>query len=179
MSSDWIKMRCNLWDDPRVSRICELTDEGEAAVVGALYWLWATADQHTESGVLMGLTLRQIDRKTGVNGFGQALCEVGWIADHPEGVSVSKVDSLGRELYILGIDRPRVGAFHWKQVRREVFQRDGWRCVYCGSEFRLECDHVHPLALGGTNSISNLATACFACNRSKGAKALSNWRAAS
>lgn len=92
MSSDWIKMRCNLWDDPRVSRICELTDEGEAAVVGALYWLWATADQHTESGVLMGLTLRQIDRKTGVNGFGQALCEVGWIADHPEGVRIVRFD---------------------------------------------------------------------------------------
>lgn len=48
MAGDWIKMRSNLWDDPRVARICDLTDVGEAAVVGGLYWLWATADQHSE-----------------------------------------------------------------------------------------------------------------------------------
>lgn len=86
MAGDWIKMRSNLWDDPRVARLCDLTDCGEAQVIGALYWLWATADQHTEDGVMPGLTLRQIDRKTGVPGFGQALCDIGWLADHPEGV---------------------------------------------------------------------------------------------
>ena len=88
MAGDWIKMRGNLWDDPRVARICDLTDQGEAPVIGALYWLWATADQHTEDGVMPGLTLRQIDRKTGVPGFADALCTVGWLADHPEGVRI-------------------------------------------------------------------------------------------
>lgn len=88
MAGDWIKMRGNLWDDPRVSRLCDLTDQSEAAIVGGLYWLWATADQHTEDGVMPGLTLRQIDRKTGVTGFGQALCDIGWLADHPEGVRI-------------------------------------------------------------------------------------------
>lgn len=86
MSGDWIKMRSNLWDDPRVARLCDLTDNTESAIVGALYWLWATADQHTEDGVMPGLTLRQIDRKTAIQGFGQALCDVGWLADHPDGV---------------------------------------------------------------------------------------------
>ncbi len=88
MAGDWIKMRGNLWDDPRVSRLCDLTDQSEAAIVGGLYWLWATADQHTEDGVMPGLTLRQIDRKTGVPGLGQALCDIGWLADHPEGVAI-------------------------------------------------------------------------------------------
>ena len=88
MAGDWIKMRGNLWDDPRVAKLCDLTDQGEAAVIGALYWLWAAADQHTEDGVLLGLTVRQIDRKTGVHGFGSALCEIGWLADHPEGVRI-------------------------------------------------------------------------------------------
>lgn len=88
MAGDWIKMRGNLWDDPRVSRLCDLTDQSEAAIVGGLYWLWATADQHTEDGVMPGLTLRQIDRKTGVQGLGQALCDIGWLADHPEGVRI-------------------------------------------------------------------------------------------
>lgn len=88
MAGDWIKMRCNLWDDPRVSALCDLTDSGEAAVVGALYWLWATADQHSEDGYMPGLTLRQIDRKTGVSGFGAALVQVGWLAEVDGGVEI-------------------------------------------------------------------------------------------
>ena len=88
MAGDWIKMRGNLWDDPRVSKLCDLCDCGEAQVVGGLYWLWATADQHTEDGIMPGLTLRQIDRKTGIQGFGDALCAIGWLADHPEGVRI-------------------------------------------------------------------------------------------
>lgn len=81
-------MRGNLWDDPRVAKIVDMTDSSEAAVVGALYWLWATADQHTEDGIMPGLTLRSIDRKTGVKGFAEALCAIEWLADHPEGVRI-------------------------------------------------------------------------------------------
>lgn len=88
MAGDWIKMRGNLWDDPRIARMVDMTNSSEAAVIGALYWLWATADQHTEDGVMAGLSLRQIDRKTGVAGFGAALCAIGWLADHPEGVRI-------------------------------------------------------------------------------------------
>jgi hypothetical protein len=88
MAGDWIKMRGNLWDDPRVAKIVDMTDSSEAAVVGALYWLWSTADQHTEDGILPGLTLRSIDRKTGVKGFAEALCAIDWLADHPEGVRI-------------------------------------------------------------------------------------------
>lgn len=88
MAGDWIKMRGNLWDDPRVSALVDATDSSEAAVVGGLYWLWATADQHTEDGTMPGLTVRQIDRKTGLLGFGQALVSIGWLADHPEGVRI-------------------------------------------------------------------------------------------
>lgn len=88
MAGDWIKMRGNLWDDPRVSALVDATESSEAAVVGGLYWLWATADQHTETGVMPGLTLRQIDRKTGVPGLAEALCRVGWIADHPDGIHI-------------------------------------------------------------------------------------------
>lgn len=92
MAGDWIKMRGNLWDDPRVSRLVDLTDSTEAAIVGALYWLWATADQHSEDGILTGLSLKQIDRKTGVQGFGEALLSIGWIADHPEGVKIVRFE---------------------------------------------------------------------------------------
>ena len=92
MAGDWIKMRGNLWDDPRIAKICDLTDQGEAAVVGGLYWLWATADQHSEDGIMHGLTLRQIDRKTGIQGFGDALVNIGWLAEHAEGVRIVRFE---------------------------------------------------------------------------------------
>jgi hypothetical protein len=92
MAGDWIKMRGNLWDDPRVAKLCDLTDCGEAQIIGGLYWLWATADQHTEDGIMPGLSLRQIDRKTAVPGFGEALCAIGWLADHPEGVRITNFE---------------------------------------------------------------------------------------
>lgn len=92
MAADWIKMRGNLWDDPRVARLCDLCDCGEAQIVGGLYWLWATADQHTEDGLMPGLTLRQINRKTGIRNFGEALCEVGWIEDRESSVVINRFE---------------------------------------------------------------------------------------
>jgi hypothetical protein len=86
MAGDWIKMRGNLWDDPRVAALVDATETSEAAIVGGLYWLWATADQHTEDGFLPGLTLRQIDRKTGITGFGAALVSIGWLTEAMGGV---------------------------------------------------------------------------------------------
>lgn len=84
MAGDWIKMRGNLWDDPRVAKVCDLTNQAEAAVIGGLYWLWATADQHSVDGYMPGLTLRQLDRKTGIEGFGAALLVVGWLSTDGE-----------------------------------------------------------------------------------------------
>lgn len=92
MAGDWIKMRCNLWDDPRVARLCDLTDSSEATIIGAMFWLWAAADQHSEDGIMPGLSLKSIDRKTGVNGFGSAMVEIGWLADHPEGIRIVRFD---------------------------------------------------------------------------------------
>lgn len=92
MAGDWLKMRSNLWDDPRVSSIVDATDSSEGPVIGALYWLWATADQHTEDGFMPGLTLRQIDRKTGLAGFASALVSVGWIAETEGGVTISRFE---------------------------------------------------------------------------------------
>lgn len=92
MAGDWIKMRGNLWDDPRVAKLCDLTGQSEAAVIGGLYWLWATADQHTEDGCMPGLTLRQIDRKTGIQGFGAGLCAIGWLLEDEAGVVLANFE---------------------------------------------------------------------------------------
>lgn len=92
MAGDWIKMRGNLWDDPRVSSLCDLTGASEAAVIGGLYWLWATADQHTENGILPGLTTKAIDRKTGVPGLGAALLQIGWLEEEGDGVCITRFE---------------------------------------------------------------------------------------
>src|SRR5690349_1910341 len=41
-----------------------------------------------------------------------------------------------------------------------------------------EVDHVHPRARGGSDDLSNLLPACVPCNRSKGARAVREARAA-
>ena len=64
-----------------------------------------------------------------------------------------------------------------KKTRFDVFKRDGFQCQYCGTHpsetVLLEVDHIHPVAEGGTNDIDNLVTACWDCNRGKGAGLLS------
>lgn len=86
MAGEWIKMRTNLWDDPRVSNLCDLTGCSEAAVIGGLYWLWATADDHSADGEMHGLTLAAVARKTGVPNLGAALREIGWIEEIDGGI---------------------------------------------------------------------------------------------
>ncbi|MET8776285.1 TerD family protein [Nocardia sp. NPDC004654] len=57
-----------------------------------------------------------------------------------------------------------------QEVKAEVWQRDGGKCVECASAHYLEFDHVIPLSRGGATSASNLQILCRACNRAKGAR---------
>ena len=66
-----------------------------------------------------------------------------------------------------------------KAVREAVFARDGAVCRYCDAQLTwasYHCDHVHPVSRRGDSSMQNLAAACEACNRSKGAKTLDEWK---
>lgn len=59
--------------------------------------------------------------------------------------------------------------------RFKVLERDGFRCRYCGRsapEVKLEADHVIPKAQGGDDSMDNLITSCYDCNRGKGSQIL-------
>lgn len=69
-----------------------------------------------------------------------------------------------------------VSASEWQRIRLAVFQRDSFTCQYCGANDKaLDCDHVVPLSRGGITHKSNLVTACFPCNRSKGDKLIEEW----
>ena len=55
-----------------------------------------------------------------------------------------------------------------ESVRLFVWQRDSGRCVQCGSNERLEFDHIIPIVEGGGSTERNVQLLCETCNRKKG-----------
>lgn len=54
--------------------------------------------------------------------------------------------------------------------RKNIYLRDGYRCLYCGERFQageLSWDHVIPRSKGGSSDWDNLVTACKQCNHRK------------
>ena len=49
--------------------------------------------------------------------------------------------------------------------RRMLKETLGCKCGNCGSEEMVEYHHVVPLALGGTNSITNIVPLCYKCHK--------------
>jgi hypothetical protein len=57
-------------------------------------------------------------------------------------------------------------------VQEQVRQRANYLCEYCHTSehwqyVRFTIDHIIPLTAGGTDTLDNLALACFHCNRRK------------
>ena len=57
-----------------------------------------------------------------------------------------------------------------QNVKDKVWNRDGGKCVECGSNEDLEFDHIIPFSKGGANTYRNIQLLCEHCNRSKSAK---------
>lgn len=55
-------------------------------------------------------------------------------------------------------------------TRKRIFERDGYRCVGCGSWIDLTIDHRVPESRGGSDDDENLQTMCLRCNLAKGTK---------
>ena len=71
--------------------------------------------------------------------------------------------SVIRLIHLIRRPRPVV-----RLTRKEIFTRDGWRCVYCGRETHdLTLDHVMPRHRGGPHTWENLVSACKSCNHRK------------
>lgn len=56
------------------------------------------------------------------------------------------------------------------ELRAQVLERDGHKCVACSSETDLEIDHKTPVSKGGLSEFDNLQVLCRSCNRSKRTK---------
>ena len=62
--------------------------------------------------------------------------------------------------------------YRWKppRFRSVLFNRDGWRCQYCGdklSDRSIEVEHILPASRGGQTSWSNCVATCKPCNKKK------------
>jgi hypothetical protein len=54
-----------------------------------------------------------------------------------------------------------------RRQKTKLLKRSGSRCEVCGSEDRLEFDHVIPVFNGGTNAIKNGQVLCADCHLAK------------
>lgn len=74
---------------------------------------------------------------------------------------------------------------HVRFSRKNIFERDGWTCQYCGTrppsktaalnwmkENALNLDHVVPRSKGGKTTWNNVVTSCYKCNSKKGSRTL-------
>lgn len=54
--------------------------------------------------------------------------------------------------------------------RRNIYERDAYKCQYCGGQYGeddLNLDHVIPRDMGGRTSWENIVTSCVRCNSRK------------
>lgn len=100
------------------------------------------------------------------------LFDLNEIIDVLKSIDSSKVID-GRRFYsgevwksIERVERAKVS----KELRQEIFERDGYTCVNCGSTKKesLEIDHIMPISKGGKTEPGNLQTLCRNCNIRKG-----------
>lgn len=52
----------------------------------------------------------------------------------------------------------------WRERRREVLDRDGYRCVLCSSEDRIQVHHIIPYRYSQSHELDNLAVLCRRCH---------------
>ena len=95
MAGEWIKMRTDLADDPRVQKIADMVGVRDVdLVVGKLHRLWSYADQYTTDGTMRHMTTAILDRRFGLKGLGAALVSVGWmvVLDDEQGIVIPNFD---------------------------------------------------------------------------------------
>jgi len=61
--------------------------------------------------------------------------------------------------------RIRLDAKIYGRLRRQVLERDGWRCQYCGTCGGLEIHHIQRRSQLGHDREENLITLCAGCHR--------------
>jgi 5-methylcytosine-specific restriction endonuclease McrA len=64
------------------------------------------------------------------------------------------------------LPRLALDAQHYKALRRQVLNRDGWKCQACGWSNDLHVHHVKARSRLGDDTTDNLITLCASCHES-------------
>jgi 5-methylcytosine-specific restriction endonuclease McrA len=116
--------------------------------------------------------LKVVDWQRAMTLWAQGKVEI--IAEHDKEVrAVTFSFKLPSVVRLLKFVRSRLQKKHVPFTRWNIYQRDGYKCAYCGQQHKAEdltFDHVVPAAAGGTRSWTNIVSACYPCNRRKGAR---------
>jgi 5-methylcytosine-specific restriction endonuclease McrA len=156
--SDWYKMHPVDWNEGTD----DLTLEQEAAYLRICHAMYITGKPIADNKFIVAGLLRCNDRKAQ-----RLLAEL---------VNAGKLTRDCDRISAVFQPQPGVRVPLPTAVRLWVIERDGERCTYCGdTDGPFEVDHIHPVALGGTDVLDNLTCACRRCNRSKGASTLQQW----
>lgn len=59
---------------------------------------------------------------------------------------------------------PALKVLRWQELRQNIVERDGHRCVFCFATEDLHVDHIEQVQHGGVASESNLRVLCASCN---------------
>lgn len=93
MAGDWIKMQTDLARDEHVIAIAQKLHQPETPfeisvtlTLGCCFRLWAWAQERTADGWIPHVSPNYLDDVTGVEGFGEALVEVGWLEVSTDGI---------------------------------------------------------------------------------------------
>jgi len=60
--------------------------------------------------------------------------------------------------------RLRLDSMSYTKLQRQVLQRDGWRCQFCGSMQNLQVHHLKLRSQSGGDDEPNLITLCAECH---------------
>jgi 5-methylcytosine-specific restriction endonuclease McrA len=60
--------------------------------------------------------------------------------------------------------RLRLDAENYRELHRQVLERDAWRCQVCGSMQNLQVHHLKFRSRSGGDEEQNLITLCAACH---------------
>jgi 5-methylcytosine-specific restriction endonuclease McrA len=61
--------------------------------------------------------------------------------------------------------RVRLDPDAYDQLRKQVLERDAWRCQHCGRRTQLEVHHLTRRSSMGSDTEENLITLCHECHR--------------
>lgn len=205
----WLKWEKGLERKQEILQIAARLMLAPAHAAGALMlvmeWLDDNVSLYSSDGhalvTLKSLSPTFVDSIAGISGFGEAMAEVGWLrvengvlqfvnaAKHNGITAKVRADAAMRQTRSRKTRAAEDRDIIPRPLRRLVYQRDQFRCAYCGlsssarrensesssKQSLLSVDHVIPHVNGGETVEHNLVTCCKKCNREKNNRTPEEW----